>query len=143
MTHVCMALLTAVWFLTGCQIPTQSPSSLSASTTVLEEPRTDVLMFIAVYRCYRLTGRFDEAHEARERIANVVERSGSAINLWQRLSILVALRVPRTVIDADYITVARRAKEACREAFGIYELTLRHNTTAPPLGAVLSLPRSK
>ena len=118
-TQMCMLFLTA-WILTGCQVPV--PPSRPAAVAALEQSEVDLSRMLTTYRCYRLTGRSEEAQEAKEHIVAVVAGSATTIGLWQRLLVLTALRESCAIVDTYHIAAARRDKRLCGERLGIYEL---------------------
>lgn len=126
MTHLCMLLIATVWFLAGCQVPTNNPSSTTlAQAITLEQPGTNLLRLFATHRCYRLMGRQEEARAVGENIKAMVERGEATLFLLQQLITTLTQHGPQASMDTDYIASVRRYKQACRERLGIYELTLR------------------
>ena len=110
MTHLCMLLLGALWFLASYQVPTSNSLPTFAQVAALEESGVDLSKLFATYRCYRLMGRHEEARNSSKNIKAVMEKGGSALVLWRQSVATIAQLGPSEPMDAE-----RKMKNpACR-----------------------------
>jgi len=129
-------ILVVACFLPACQAPASMAHSEPAPAA-RDGPTSELRDLFIKYRCYRLTGRFDEAREAKKSIEAFVLKSSEALSPEQRLFVIVVLHGSHGIIGAGDVIAARRHKRECAEKYGIYEITLHRPTPhIAPSGAM-------
>ncbi len=120
MRHVFMVLL-SVCMLFGSYAKQQASPAIAWEKSL----ETDIRGMAILYRCYRLAGRFDEAHAVSQRFISRMSSEMSQLSWYEATTIYYTFNSPLSpyTLGASSVLTAQRDKEICETVFGIYQLT--------------------